>query len=571
MAGDGGRTRIIKIKVQTSTTAHEQKMKKMSNSWKQVSKDAKRATRLMGRELALVAHALGSAATAGGALGLVMVGMAATTVGAAYATVKLGIELVKLTDNARELKQVANDYPQFIDGQQVDTLIEADDAMEALKLQVKGAGASLAVEFAPAIETVSTVLVAGALIVKDFSEEIVDAGVSVLRFSGEVIERWVNRMVNKFIPSIFGAREALLDLLSWDVMGEMIFDEVLGDTIGTMDKYMKAAGGLIDTYEPIEKGAKSAASGQRELNAALFEAAMAADDEVINIYNTALEDTRSAAFNTNQELAITIKRLNELEKEGGDAEFLEVAKIEAFNRSLRDTNAAQEAWGNAASTAGDQVVSAFDDVIAKAEKTPGEVVGNIASMGTLMLNSMEQTMTNIGELSNKNGEKQLKRAARRQKAFAIGSAIMSGAQAAVAGFVPPPIGFGPIGGFAFLPFIAAQVATQIAVISKAEKKHAGGGINRTGGMSAGEDLAPDEVSITGKDGEFMMNGMGRSAAGDRNLEALNRGESAGGPPVIAMQMDHRYFSEFVGRDIRLHGSQLGMAINQSKGIGYRNG
>ena len=79
------------------------------------------------------------------------------------------------------------------------------------------------------------------------------------------------------------------------------------------------------------------------------------------------------------------------------------------------------------------------------------------------------------------------------------------------------------------------------------------------------------MSITGKDGEFMVNGMGRAAAGDASLEALNRGErSRGAGPTVALQLDHRYFSEFVARDRRLVGSELGKALNTNKNIGYRS-
>jgi hypothetical protein len=158
-----------------------------------------------------------------------------------------------------------------------------------------------------------------------------------------------------------------------------------------------------------------------------------------------------------------------------------------------------------------------------------------------------------------------KDAARKQfnaaKAAKVAEAIASTALAAINAIAqsPPPSPFGLIGaGIA----VAAGVAAAASISSTQPSFHKGGPLY----------MAPDEMSITARRGEYMLNPTGRQEIGDQRLRDANAGKGGGGGgQVIAVSVyKHTRQVDTWKRDGLLAGDPIGRAISKGKLVGHRS-
>ena len=570
--------RVLQIAVKTDIGDHQRQMRNLKNNTEDATKKAGQAftrnygkaarkamtaTRLLDRRVALLVTTMQGAAAAGGPAGVALTGVGFAAFGAVAGVVSLGKALVEVADDARELVKVAQDRPQFIDQKQVKRLIETDDALESLKLSTQGAAIALTSVLAPDIERVTTFLVAGTLAVKDYAREIVDTSKKVLDFSASIAEMGL-RLVSGRAGIV---AQALADV------GEAIVETTVDFDEGNkgIKRYIDEADNLIDSFAVVEDSTVEVTETIKDFGDATDTAAelakILADAEsdlldaqtaIILKYDeriAAVENMGGSEVQVRETIAaLEARRDRELAAQAAREEEEHQKKLERIQAEIAAQKGALESY-----------LATKEAEKAAAKEAQMANVEAALNFSQSAIDSLQITLDGLDSLMIGKTTKQVERMQKMQKALAIASVIASGAQAAMGALTPPPIGLGVPGGFAMLPIIAAQVAVQIATISKGtSKKHSGGPVDRDG-------LAPDEVSITGKDGEFMVNGMGRAGAGDAALEALNRGERPrGGGTTVALQLDHRYFSEFVARDRRLVGSELGKALNTNKNIGYRS-
>lgn len=161
--------------------------------------------------------------------------------------------------------------------------------------------------------------------------------------------------------------------------------------------------------------------------------------------------------------------------------------------------------------------------------------------------------------------KEQKKAARAafeaQKIAAMATAAINTALAVsqALGSAPWPYNLIPAG-FA----LAAGIAEEVAIASTQPAFHSGGPL----------DLAPDEMSITARRGEYMVNPAGRAILGDDTLRAANAGKNTGtgggGGNVYAVSVyKHTRQVDRWKTDGLLAGDPISKAIQAGKLVGHR--
>ena len=85
------------------------------------------------------------------------------------------------------------------------------------------------------------------------------------------------------------------------------------------------------------------------------------------------------------------------------------------------------------------------------------------------------------------------------------------------------------------------------------------------------DMAPDEMNVTARRGEFVMNPQGRAALGDQTLERANAGMGGGGQNVIAVSVyKHTRQVDRWKRDGLDAGDPIARAITAGRLVGHRS-
>lgn len=158
-----------------------------------------------------------------------------------------------------------------------------------------------------------------------------------------------------------------------------------------------------------------------------------------------------------------------------------------------------------------------------------------------------------------------------KRAFEIGQAarlseaVISTATSVAAAWADGMQAGGPIGpavAAAFAATAAAAGAIQIgAIASEQPSFHKGGPI----------DMAPDEMGITARRHEFMLNPTGRTTIGDDAAHRANAGVSPGGGEVIAVSVyRHTRQVERWKADGLLAGDPIALSIAAGKMVGHRS-
>lgn len=146
-----------------------------------------------------------------------------------------------------------------------------------------------------------------------------------------------------------------------------------------------------------------------------------------------------------------------------------------------------------------------------------------------------------------------------QKIAAMATAAINTALAvsSALGSAPWPYNLIPAG-FA----LAAGIAEEAAIASQQPAFHKGGPL----------DLAPDEMSITARDNEYMLNPTGRSMIGDEELGKANAGmRSSSTPSVYAVSVyKHTRQVDRWKSDGLLQGDPISKAIQEGKLVGHRS-
>lgn len=131
--------------------------------------------------------------------------------------------------------------------------------------------------------------------------------------------------------------------------------------------------------------------------------------------------------------------------------------------------------------------------------------------------------------------------------------IMAVSKAAAS--APPPYNLLPIG-----VALATGLAQEAALASQQPSFHKGGPI----------DMAPDEMGITARRNEFMLNPTGRSTIGDGPAHRANAGVSPSGGEVVSISVyRHTRQVETWKRDGLLAGDPIARAIASGKMVGHR--
>lgn len=109
--------------------------------------------------------------------------------------------------------------------------------------------------------------------------------------------------------------------------------------------------------------------------------------------------------------------------------------------------------------------------------------------------------------------------------------------------------------------LAAGLAQEAAIASTQPAFHAGGPM----------DMAPDEMNVTARGGEWMLNPVGRRMYGDEDLRRANAGQSPGGREVIAVSVyKHTRQVDRWKSDGLAAGDPIYRAIQEGKLVGHRS-
>lgn len=190
------------------------------------------------------------------------------------------------------------------------------------------------------------------------------------------------------------------------------------------------------------------------------------------------------------------------------------------------------------------------------------ISGNVTDLMDYQ-SAADEHLTDSQKKALKERIKEQKKAAREafeaQKAAAMVEAAIQTALAVSQslGSAPWPYNLIPAG-FA----LAAGLAEEAAIASTQPAFHSGGPL----------DLAPDEMSITARKGEYMVNPTGRSVLGDQTLRDANSGKSSsGGGNVYAVSVyKHTRQVDRWKKDGLLAGDPISKAITEGKLVGHRS-
>lgn len=190
--------------------------------------------------------------------------------------------------------------------------------------------------------------------------------------------------------------------------------------------------------------------------------------------------------------------------------------IMAYDEQIHQARQAQmmDTIGQVQAYAGqgiDMLSSALDTSSQFAADTATRLTDRLVAIGEYLTDSQKKQM--VQQIMHSEG------AARRQweisSALKKGEIVAAGALGVANAFAqnPPP---SPLGFIGAALIAASTIGSLIAVDNGAPKFHAGGPI----------DMAPDEVPIIARRGEFMVNSLGKDMAGEQQLRQLNAGVSA---------------------------------------------
>lgn len=113
--------------------------------------------------------------------------------------------------------------------------------------------------------------------------------------------------------------------------------------------------------------------------------------------------------------------------------------------------------------------------------------------------------------------------------------------------------------------LAAGLQEQRAIATTRPSFHVGGSISAASG-------APDEVDITARDGEYMLNPTGRQLIGEQTLDRANAGQRPTGDRIVVVnQYKHNRMVDQWKEDGLSAGDPISKAIRTGKMVGHRSG
>ena len=522
--------------------------------------------------------------------------VASSTALAAAAVVGLAAGIVGIVSASADLAKELAPYQEIgafagIDPAAEESIYRANDAMAAMAVAAQQAVLVLGGELAPMVGEAAVGIVTLELAALDMV-----TGVESMTDSFDAMVAKVSSL-NPLLSDFGTTLETLL--VASGPLGAVL--QVTGQgfelaAVGAKDYRAEAEllVGAVEAEREAEDKEKEATDGAAEAKRrkaqADREAAQAAREAaaVVREQATALEALEGVAHQA--QLAqldgidlVLAKRNDELAKidellaktDGSVEAFAaaEAARVEVFAASeaeiseiklaIQATDAAALAKSSAAHEAEHKaelarIKEGQDAATASAQAKLGVASDLTAGLGALA-DAALQAQVNAHE----EGSQAAKDAARTQfrvaKAVAIVQAGIATAQAliqsvATLGPPVPPNAFG-IAGFAAAAAIGVGTIASIAA-QPAPSFHIGG--TRIQGGS------PDEVGATVLRDESLLTDRGTQAAGGpAGVDALNRGESAGGgTQVVQMRYKHRIFNEFVEDNLRT-GGPLGRAVRGS--------
>ncbi len=531
--------KVIRLKVDADTSAFKKAIKEAFSEAGSGSKQAgkqiesglgssaqkvARVTRQLGRDLRTVGGGLGPLSSGLGtvtrtlgsmATGMVAAGGAAGPAGLAVAGVGLagvaavggiaaaGKAVVALGQNAARLRRELEPFYErgLLPPVDVGELDRAEAALDAVGSALKAVAVSVASEFAPAIESGSTLVVAFALAISDLAQE-----------AGEILEKFT-----AWHEGLSGAGRVALGLVTAGTSD-------LVASIGHLNRGIEAGDGVIGNYvaraeEMIGVQGRVNASvraGRAETDRlaeamASVESLFAASAELDGVIAEAGSDLATAQNGIDAAYAERVAKLSELAEAGLALERVQEGYAAAEARRQRDLAALAEEIAAEQRAKED---AAVEEQKRKAAERAEVLRATLLTTGDVVVGSLQASGDALASIFEDTG-RSMKGLAKVQAGFQIAGILMDAARASMAALTPPPVGLGPVGGLALLPLIAGQAGLQTAAVatSAAQVKHSGGPV-----------LAPDEVPVTARRGEFVLSPTGRQELGDELLHAANRGE-----------------------------------------------
>ena len=196
-----------------------------------------------------------------------------------------------------------------------------------------------------------------------------------------------------------------------------------------------------------------------------------------------------------------------------------------------------------------------DDLAGPIEKAENAIfaVGMFANETGQMINGVQDLLMKKFEGNAAKQRKVMRDMFAAQKAVAISDIVIAGAVGIANAFKIDPI-FGGI----MAAVIGANTAVQIATVAAESPSF------HTGGMIPARGLQPDETPIRALSGEGVVSRRGMAA-----LDALNRGDGMGAPPLVVYGA--RVFNDVDADLVRLPGSSVSRAIRSKtrRRIGHR--
>lgn len=469
------------------------------------------------RILGALAGSLTRATGAAGAAGIAMVGLGAgiaLTIGAVGA---VSVGLARLTANARELRIETEDFPGFVNDDDINRLVDLDDSLEATTLAIKGMGAAIVVTFAPAIEKGLVGITAFAMAIRDMPDGLLKALDAVM---------FLSRGIQTFMLESFTNPLDAVENLQEEVRQ---FSLSVASAKGVVGDYIPQAEALIQTYKENAQAAEDAAgqakrkaAADREAAAAAKEAAAAnaAQVAVLQMLAQASSDLHTPYQAIEASLDRQLEQLDALESKGASSVDVMNARIALYNRSLRDTTAATDQWAQSSEQALGGTVSQLDAMISDLEGQIAAVPGAIADT----FGAVSDLAATMAQALADNGRKGARALAVTSKAAGITQATINtyvGASQALA--------LGPIIG---PPAAAAQIAlglAQVAQIAAVPLPSA------HTGTPAGGTMAPDERTSFGRKvlrTELSTPGAVANSTATQLIDDANNGKLGGGGQVI---------------------------------------
>jgi chromosome segregation ATPase len=269
----------------------------------------------------------------------------------------------------------------------------------------------------------------------------------------------------------------------------------------------------------------------------------AREAEALAIYQTAVAQATS-----DDERTKALNAFKDAQDEIRDSELESIEEFEARKQELAEQTA--EVQVKATQKRLDAELSAASDVMAAVE-----------SVAAMVVQSAEQRVAAGEELSEAE-RKQARAAFAVQKSAAISTILMDTAQGVMAIWAQwaalPPVAAALTAG------LTAVAGTQIGAVAAEQPKFHTGGI-------IGGSMQTDERPVTALTGEALLNRAATSALGQDGVNALNRGEMAGGQTIVVQQRyKHRVFDAFVYDNYRRPGAPLRSAIKGDSRVGHRS-